>query len=191
MTRVLVLDTATKTGWASLVDGVIVAHGLLRLDAGIKVKETVQRHPLILSKAFDDIDYLIADQAPDFIVIEHPHLRGASSFLTVAIYAVVQLLCARRELGFYPVHTAEWQSRIIPGPNRPKGITKLRSIAHVKAQGFDPETDDVADALCIAEYVATYLEFSAGATGPSSSPSAAPQDGRTAPALNPAARAAA
>jgi hypothetical protein len=36
------------------------------------------------------------------------------SFLTVPPYGIVQLLCARHLIGFYGVHTATWQNRIIP-----------------------------------------------------------------------------
>lgn len=162
MTTILVLDTATKTGWCITSGGVVIAHGLLRLDDGIKAKGDFNRQPLILKAAHHGFMDLIALYDPEFIVAEIPHLRGASSFLTVAIYGVAELVASQAEVGFYGVHTASWQSRIVPAPKgakKVKGDTKVRSVQHVKDRGFNPETDDVADALCIAEYVHDHLDI--------------------------------
>lgn len=136
--------------------------GLLRLEEGVTGTGTFQRHPSILLNAQTAFHHLCVMHDVDFIVAEIPHLRGASSFLTVAIYAAAQTRAAVQRIGFYGVRTSEWQSRIIPGPNKPKGATKQRSVAHAKAAGFAPETDDVADALCIAEYVTRFLQLSNG-----------------------------
>ncbi|GLQ53587.1 hypothetical protein [Devosia nitrariae] len=165
MSTLLILDTATKTGYAVTRDGILVEHGLLRLDANVPkgAKGDFQRQPPILLEAYARVADLVDRFRPDFIVAEIPHLRGASSFLTVAIYGVVELVAAENEVGFYGVHTASWQSRIIPAPKgvKPrKGDTKDRSIAHVRDLGLDPETDDVADAICIAEYAHTELRLS-------------------------------
>lgn len=164
MSTLLILDTATKTGYAVTCDGVLIEHGLLLLDANVpkSAKGDFQRQPAILLEAYDRIGDLVECHRPDFIVAEIPHLRGASSFLTVAIYGVVELVSAEASVGFYGVHTASWQSRVIPAPKgvkAKKGDTKLRSIAHVEALGLDVETDDVADAICIAEYAHTELRL--------------------------------
>lgn len=50
-----------------------------------------------------------------------------------------------------------------PGKKAVDGDTKARSMRHALARGYFPETDDVADALCIAEYVlGGYLNLTAG-----------------------------
>jgi hypothetical protein len=163
--KVLILDTATKTGYAITDDGVLIDHGLLRLDAEVpkNARGEFQRQPAILHAAHQSFRALVDWHGPEFIVAEIPHLRGASSFLTVAIYGIAELTAAENEIGFYGVHTSEWQSRIVPAPKgvKPqKGDTKKRSIAHVRDLGLDPETDDVADAICIAQYVHDELHLS-------------------------------
>lgn len=58
--------------------------------------------------------------------------------------------CAQHLIGFYGVHTATWQSRVIPAVNgvkAQKGDTKKRSMAHALELGFAPATHDVADAI--------------------------------------------
>ncbi|HEY8575200.1 MAG TPA: hypothetical protein VIL88_02550 [Devosia sp.] len=162
--RVVVLDTATKTGWAVLELGVVLPFGLLRLDTDLTKADRgdFQRQPKVLVSASIQFDALVAEWKSDFIVAESPHLRGASSFLTVAIYGIAEMTAANHGTGFYGVRTASWQSRIIPAPKgvaKAKGDTKLRSVQHVLDLGFDPETDDVADALCIAEYVCRELRL--------------------------------
>lgn len=164
MSTFLILDTATKTGYAVTIDGVLVEHGLLCLDDNVpkSAKGDFQRQPAILLEAYDRFGDLIERHRPDFVVAEIPHLRGASSFLTVAIYGVVELVCAEASVGFYGVHTASWQSRVIPAPKgvKPKkGDTKRRSEAHARDLGLDVETDDVADAICIAEYAHAELRL--------------------------------
>ncbi len=154
MTRILTLDLATSTGCALLVDGKIVDYGGLDFEIGIPKDTPFNRHPRILDRAYRVLDDLLGKKRPDFVVVEIPHLRGASSFLTVALYGVAQLLCAQHQIGFYGVHTATWQSRIIPGKKSVDGDTKARSKARARALGFAPANDDVADAICIALWAA-------------------------------------
>lgn len=110
--RILVLDTAKKTGWAMIVGDKIVAYGLMRFERGVTGEGELQRHPQILSKCCDGIIALVDAYRPDFIVIEKPNLRGGSSFLTVGLFAVVQLITATHGIGFYSVHASTWQSKI-------------------------------------------------------------------------------
>ena len=119
--RVLTLDTATKTGWCGTVEGAVVKTGLLRLDRFV-TKDMVgnfQKHPAIVLEAYRAFSDLAAEFGPDFVVAEIPHLQGGSSFLTVAIYGIAQLVAAEISAGFYGVHTQQWQSRIIPAPKLP------------------------------------------------------------------------
>jgi hypothetical protein len=162
--KILVLDTAKTTGWSTLTDGVITGSGIARFEEGVTGTGELQRHPQILQNCLAWLNAVVRHGRPDFIVAEIPHLRGASSFLTVAIYGVVQLVSRIHGIGFYGVHTAAWQSKIVPAPKgvkAKKGDTKKRSIAHVLELGFTPATDDEADAICIAEYVRDHLELSA------------------------------
>ena len=165
--KILTLDTATHTGWCLTEDGMVVAYGLIRLDAHIAAgaSGSYQTEPFKLAEADRAITELVARYKPEFIVIEQPHLRGSVSFFTVAIYGIVELISARAMTGFYPVHTQSWQSKITPAPKgakREKGDAKKRSVAHVRSLGIEPETDDVADAICIAEHVWKYVQVSTG-----------------------------
>lgn len=167
--RILTLDTATNTGWCLTEDGLVIAYGLIRLDAHVppEADGVFQTDPFKLAEAERAFSELVARYKPDFVVIEQPHLRGNVSFFTVAIYGIVELVSARAMTGFYAVHTQSWQSKITPAPkgskgSKKKGDTKARSVAHVRGLGIEPETDDVADAICIAEYAWTYLQITGG-----------------------------
>jgi len=155
MTRILTLDLATHAGLALLVDGAIADYGALDFEIGIPKGTAFIRHPQILDRAHRVLGDVFDKKRPDFVVVEIPHLRGSSSFLTVALYGVAQLLCAQHQIGFYGVHTATWQSRIIPGKKAVDGDTKVRSKARARSLGFGVGDDDnVADAICIALWAA-------------------------------------
>lgn len=157
--KLLTLDIATKTGFCLTEKGRVADYGLLRLDEGVDAKGEFNRRPAILLNAHREFGRLIQDTDPDWVIAEIPHLRGGSSFLTVALFGVAQMLTAQHQAGFYGVHTATWQSRIIPKQKGDDSDTKDRSLAHVRSLRIEPESDDVADAICIAEYAHNELEF--------------------------------
>lgn len=57
------------------------------------------------------------------------------------------------------IESKKWQKEILGVPGNAKTAErKAASIAHVRAMGIDTDSDNIADAICIAQYAETILD---------------------------------
>lgn len=138
MPKILALDLARKTGWASS-DG---AHGLFLLPDGVNgfrwqsfegwLEERLEVHPT------------------DWVVCEASlHQPGAAGRMANALHTIVEMCCWRNGCA-YKKYAAGTIKKHATGSGR---ATKTQMWEAAVARGieFTPETDDVVDALWLLD----------------------------------------
>ena len=140
----LALDTSsTLTGWAARSDCGTVSYGRLDMREGIPIRG---RHPgLILLRAHAQIGTLIDQHRPRAVIFEQPIVRGSGTRILWSIAGIVELAAAERGLPTGELGVSKWRAALLGAGNAPKEA----STAWALANGYAPEDDNVADALCI------------------------------------------
>jgi hypothetical protein len=144
MTKILALDLATATGWASNCLNKI--SGVTRFD--LKRGESPGMRFLRCRAWLADF-YELVDGKIDVLVYEQAHHRGgAATACCVGLVTVCQEFAASNGVELMPVHTATLK-KFATGSGR---ANKQDMIAAAKARGWHPVDDNEADAQLLLDY---------------------------------------
>jgi hypothetical protein len=143
--RILALDMATKTGWAT--DG----------QSGVQVFDTKRgespgmrflRFRAWLKEMCNELIH------PEVIAYEQPHHRGgAATELAYGFLTEVKTRAAAQSIELMPVHS-QTLKKWATGSGR---AGKPEMVAEAKRRGFDPSDDNHADACLLYEYAKAEL----------------------------------
>lgn len=142
------LDLATSTGFAHAEPGGRIYSGTKRF-AGYKGQAGRQYLAL-----YEWLDEMLALLRPKVLIWEAPITRGGDLnkvLLLVGLSGVVDLLGAKHDVAVTEIlHYATLKKSFTGSGN----ATKADMIATAKLRGFDPKTDDEADAIALLCYAA-------------------------------------
>lgn len=159
MARILTLDLATSTGWARYSDHSGVKYGTKELP------KTGERIGPFLT-AFDDwLKDLLREDWPDQVVFEQPIVPRNGQLTTLRkLYGLcshTELLCHRMKI---PVSEAKVNTvrKHFIGCSPRREAAKDMTVRYCRTLGWDPQTDDEADALALLHYVAALASIDIG-----------------------------
>lgn len=142
MDRILALDVATRTGWAT-DSADCRGCGTIDLSVGVPKRG---RHPgLILLHARRDLGELVARTRPDLVVFERPFARGSGTRLLMALAGIVELVAAEHGLATLEVGISQARKAATGRPT----LTKPEAVAWAEAAGWSPPDDNAADAVIV------------------------------------------
>ncbi len=152
MTKMISLDTSSKlSGWAYWEDAVLIDHGVIDMSG---VKDPEDR----LNRMCCSLTSLLADHTPDIVVIEMTVVttNAKTQRILSEIVGAVRGWCVSRagNCAFYCIRPTEWRTKVCnkaeKTPRSKKDGLKEWDISKAREYfGFDPVTDDEADAVLI------------------------------------------
>lgn len=144
--NVLALDLASTTGWCMGPLGARPRHGAINLR-GV---EHVHRQAALRDWIEDQEKIGVAFTA---IVVEAAIVGAFSSQeaerLTVALHGMVELWAYDAEIPFVAIAASTIRKAMIGRGTFPKGEAKPAVMRWCRANGFEPRTDDAADAILL------------------------------------------
>lgn len=137
--KILALDMATKTGWATPKES-----GVQTFDC--KRGESPGMRFLRFRKWLNDMDDLAS---PNVIAYEQPHHRGgAATEVAYGFLTVVKEVAAEKGIELMPVHSSTLKKWATGKGNAGKG----EMVFEAKRRGYNPKDDNEADACLIYDY---------------------------------------
>ena len=147
--KILTLDMATKTGWASNVHG--QRSGVI--EFALKRGESPGMRFLRCRAWLNDIWKLLDGQV-EVIVYEQAHHRGgAATSVCVGLVTEVQAFAAEHGIELMPVHTATLK-KFATGNGR---ASKADMIQAARERGWNVQDDNEADAVLLLEHALSEL----------------------------------
>ena len=149
--KILALDLATKTGWATNAYG---------RDSGtiafaLKRGESPGMRFLRCRAWLNELYCGLTSSVIDVIAYEQAHHRGgAATAVCVGLVTVVQSFAAEHGIELMPVHTATLK-KFATGSGR---ANKQGMIEAAIERGWKPEDDNEADAQLLLDYALSELE---------------------------------
>ena len=142
--KILALDFATKTGWAT--------EGL----SGVQVFDVKRGESpgmrFLRFRAWLTETCMLAD--PKVIAYEQPHHRGGpATEVAYGFLTEVKTMAADRGIELMPVHSSTLKKFATGKGNAPKGSM----IEEARRRGYNPADDNEADACLLYEYALTEL----------------------------------
>lgn len=142
--KVLSLDLATRTGWASNANGRRSGTVEFQLKRGESPGMRFLRCRAWLSEMLE----LVGGHA-DVIVYEQAHHRGgAATAVCVGLVTEVQAFAAEHDIELMPVHTGSLKKWATGKGN----ASKEDMTAAARIRGWDVEDDNEADAALLLDY---------------------------------------
>ena len=141
--NILALDVATVTGWAMTIHG-SVKHGTLDLPTDDYGHMASVWARWLTDKLF----------AMDAVVIERPVMSVASDSLyrcNGLVFVAHQMAWAQDKRRL-EVTSTEWRKFIFGTGRMKTSLAKQRALGWARENGYDPDTADAAEALCILEW---------------------------------------
>ena len=143
MKNILALDPASITGWAMRKDGVVTS-GVLRLS----------------KEGFGLTGYQFSNWLSDKILgidelwVEKPftRIKSVHSARCDGIVFVSHLIAYTHDIKHREVHASSWRKKVLGNGRMASAVAKKAAMAWAAKEGFKPETDDEAEALCIMTY---------------------------------------
>lgn len=169
MATILALDIATCTGWAV---GPVIAGPTspLMLHTHEEAARVYCGHndlrgsglgdPAVFNAHFEFIRELLTVQQPDHLFLEAPFVGGNRPQVAARLFGLVAVteLAAHRH-GIYPSRTVRVHIGQIKKHWTGHGMSsKQNMIDAAKARGYQPETDDEADAIALLDYAMCQVE---------------------------------
>ncbi len=149
--KILALDLATKTGWAT--------NCLSRISGTIEFKLKRGESPgmrFLRCRSWLNEFYELVNARIDICCYEQAHHRGgAATACCVGLVTVVQSFAAKKGIELMPVHTASLK-KFATGSGR---ANKQDMIAAAKARGWQPADDNEADAQLLLDYAIDELNI--------------------------------
>ena len=143
--KILALDFATQTGWASSK-----ASGTNRFDT--KRGESPGMRFLRFRAWLEEMCEKLV--RPEVIAYEQPHHRGGpATEVAYGFLTVVKEIAAEKSIELMPVHSSTLKKWATGKGN----AGKPEMIAEAKRRGFDPLDDNEADACLLYEYAMAEL----------------------------------
>lgn len=142
------IDSSTKkTGLAKYVNGVLDKYQLVDLSSIKQIDHRMNQMGLSLIALLDE-------WMPDMVYIEEPKGEGRNVELVrklAEIIGIVRGWCISHECYYEEIKPSVWRAKLgIKQGARKREELKAASMEYVKTKyGIEPETDDVADAICI------------------------------------------
>jgi Holliday junction resolvasome RuvABC endonuclease subunit len=144
---VLALDCATRTGWAVVEDGRVVASGMEDF------RRRKDEHPgAIFGRFWDLVESLVCDYDPAALAYEQAHHRGgAATRLCVGMTTRVEEIGAEQTLPVHAVHSSAVKRTFVGQGNADKRAMHDRAWKILmRVPVDDNEADAVALGLCVA-----------------------------------------
>jgi len=149
--KILALDMATVTGWATNVKGRRSGTIEFALKRGESPGMKFLRCRAWLNKL-----YKLFDTKINVIIYEQAHHRGgAATACCVGLVTEVQAFAAEHGIEVMPVHTATLK-KFATGNGR---ANKADMVKAAKANGWNPVDHNEADAILLLEYAGAELEM--------------------------------
>ncbi len=143
MKKILTLDLATKTGWATNTPTFLSGVENFQKRAGESRGMRYLRFACWLKDIVTQIE-------PDLIVYEQAHMRGrAATEVALGFLALLEKACARYGLQYTPCHTSTLK-RFATGKGNASKTEMIR--AYKKAFKRDPIDDNECDARFLLEW---------------------------------------
>lgn len=152
--RILALDLATSTGWATWSPGSPVLYGSRRLpDTGKNVGAFMSRFERWLT------DMIAVHESVDRIIYEAPWVgpqtHQATAMRLIGMACGVERLCFDRGLAIHKANNASVRKHFIgKGSNSDRATLKRMTVDACLTRGWTPANDDEADALALLDYAA-------------------------------------
>jgi len=162
--KVVALDIASCTGWATWIGGETGGeYGSVKFIGTMGDK----------AAAFSDwLNGIIGKYEITDLAVEPPvPIHGATNIDTTVwlqgCYLRVHEIVARRRLNLWPVAEVTWRSHFLGVTRAPKTITdknkrrvwlKRRCVDECRARGYEPKNDNAADALAILDTIRCRLD---------------------------------
>lgn len=144
--NVLALDLASTTGFAFGPFGGRPRHGAISLVGQAHVQRCAA-----LRQWIEDQEAI--GGAFSAVMVEAAIVGGFSSQeaarLTIALHSTLELWCFDAGIAFVPVAASTARKAVIGRGSFPKGAAKPAVIQWCREKGYDPRTDDAADALLL------------------------------------------
>ena len=152
MTKMVSLDTSTSiSGWAYWENGILKAHGVIDLK---NIKSSDERVNLMCYSLVT----LLKEHDPDIVVIEMTMVttNAKTQRILSEIVGVIRGWCISQESPrfFYRIQPSEWRKLVCsegekPPRSKKAGLKEWDILKTKEYFGFDPVTDDEADAVLI------------------------------------------
>ncbi len=142
--NILALDIATKTGWASYVDGVTES-GVWQLPTE---KVELGRACCILE---DRISEIIGATQFDLMFLEQPSGFGSNAGRLLGLFATALRTAYRYGAEERPITANAWR-KVILGRAPRRSEAKRLVMVWARDNGFNPVDDNEADALALLAY---------------------------------------
>lgn len=158
--RVLGIDLGGEMGMCHGEPGGAAFPSLRRLSR-------LATHGARYAAQYDHLRRLIVGNAVTHVFFEAPFVNASAMSrdqisMLFGYEAVIKHACAREAVVLNAVVVGAWRAVIFPGVSPPKelkarkGATrqwwKAKAVAYVQERGFDIESEDVAEAICIWRY---------------------------------------
>lgn len=155
------LDLATRLGWAYRSAGGAVLHGIYALPSQTDVGHFLHRYDLWLSEMLDGMQpSAIWFEAP--YVDANTHQETALKLLGLASHT--RLVAFRRRINATPVNNSSVRKHFLGSKRGDRKTLKRLTIEACIAHGWNPKSDDDADALAIMDWVVHTRKLPGAAT---------------------------
>ncbi len=156
MRAVLALDLATVTGWAAVRPDGAVVYGTERLaPPKTEVGE-------FLARAGRWITETIIKTEPDVIVFETvwvgPNTHQTTARKLMSLAGLTEMIAFKRDLECWEANTMTVVKHFTGDGGGKRPEKKARVMAECRRRGFNPETEDEADALAVLSYARHCLD---------------------------------
>jgi Holliday junction resolvasome RuvABC endonuclease subunit len=152
MKRILGLDPAGSFGWTVLDDGNYVDGGAAKFKYPTKVQQEKKGIPKGKKwlDAWEWLDATLAEYNPDMVVLEdvRRHVSTLSAHSYGYLRYMVEALCAKHSVEFYPIIVTEWKLCSIGKGNADKDL--IAEKMNEKFPHVEFVTDDHSDSAGIA-----------------------------------------
>jgi Holliday junction resolvasome RuvABC endonuclease subunit len=145
--KILSFDQASViTGWALFDDGYYIDSGVIKKSKDVPIADRVPAMALAICKKIKDVQ-------PDVVIIED--IQNQSSVKTVIDLARLQggiiMYCANKSIPIKIYHPSTWRRELgfIQGTKTKRDALKEQATEYVKELGFNIESEDESEAVCI------------------------------------------
>jgi Holliday junction resolvasome RuvABC endonuclease subunit len=145
--RLISFDQASViTGWALFEDGKYIESGVIKKSKDIPITDRVPAMALAICKK-------IKESNIDCVIIED--IQNQNSVKTVVDLARLQggiiMYCANKHIPIHIYHPSTWRKTLgfTQGTKTKRDALKEQATEYVKSLGFEIESEDESEAICI------------------------------------------
>jgi crossover junction endodeoxyribonuclease RuvC len=145
--RVLGLDVSTKMGWVLMEDEQVLGQGQIEF----KKASGMDR----IFKFSDWLDNILTSFQPELVMIEgYAHVFTGSFIVSVEIGTAIRMTCHAHNIKWEEVSPTSLK-KFVTGKGKAQKDEMMLGV--YKRWGFDPETNNIADAYGLARVGLAYL----------------------------------